>query len=262
MLHPRPYLKAVTIRRPEGDAGFSYPFCIPALRHIDEIEFDRDLTFFIGENGSGKSTLLEAIATVMDFGAQGGTGNFEISDDSGLSKLHNFMRPRRSFQRPRDKFFLRAETFFNVGTYFEDMVKEGIAPAGIVYGRYGGKSLHHRSHGESFLTILNESIQGNGLYLLDEPEAALSPTRQLEALARINQLILNESQFIIATHSPILMAYPNARIYLFDDSGIREVDYTETEHYQVTRNFLNDHEKQIKQLLSRTPLLDLLDEEG
>lgn len=261
MLQPRPYLKAVTIRRPEGEATAAYPFCIPSLRHIDEIEFDRDLTFFIGENGSGKSTLLEAIATVMEFGAQGGTGNFEIEDESGLSKLHNYMRPRRSFQRPRDKFFLRAETLFNVGTYFEEMVKEGFAPASQVYGRYGGKSLHHRSHGESFLTILNESMKGNGLYILDEPEAALSPTRQLEALARINQLILDESQFIIATHSPILMAYPNARLYLFDDAGIRKVDYTETEHYRVTKDFLNDHEKRIRSLLSKTPLLDLLDEE-
>ncbi len=260
-MQPRPYLKAVTIRRPEGDASNQYPFSIPALRHIEEIDFHRDITFFIGENGSGKSTLLEAIATVMEFGAQGGTGNFAMDDESGLSKLHNFMRPRRSFQRPRDKFFLRAETFFNVGTFLDDMIREGLASPELVYRRYGGKSLHHRSHGESFLTILNESIKGNGLYILDEPEAALSPTKQLDALVRINELVLNESQFIIATHSPILMAYPSARIYLFDEGGIREVAYTETEHYKVTREFLNDYERQIKKLLSKTPLLDLLDEE-
>jgi len=231
------------------------------VRTLDVLEFHRDVTFLIGENGSGKSTILEAIAVAMEFGAQGGTGNFSMDDAAGLSQLHRHIRAKRSFQRPKDRYFLRAESFYNVGKYLEDLAAdpEARTSRGEVFRRYGGKSLHHRSHGESFMSLIVDAFGGKGLYILDEPEAALSPSRQLAALVRINDLVNDESQFIIATHSPILMSYPHSRIYLFDEGGSREVAFAETEHYQITKDFLNNYPKRLKHLLSDQPLLDLLD---
>lgn len=258
----KPYLKSISIRKPEV-GGHRFPFTVPAIRAIDELEFHPDVTFFIGENGSGKSTMLEAIASVMDFGAQGGTQNMSMRD-RGQSGLEKYLRPKRSFQRPRDKYFLRAESFYNVAEYLEQMAEDPDARTSRAqaFARYGGKSLHERSHGEAFLSAFVDGFSGKGLYVLDEPEAALSPARQLSALVRINDLVKDDSQFIIATHSPIIMSYPRARIYLFDDTGCRQVAYEETEHYRVTRDFLNNYPKRLKGLLSDTPLLDLLDEDG
>jgi len=172
-----------------------------------------------GESGSGKSTLLEAIATVMDFGGQGGTANFAIDDTSGFSALHTFMKIKKSFQIPKDKFFLRAESLYKVGTYLEELVRDPDActTSAEVFTRYGGKSLHARSHGESFMSIMVDIFSGKGLYILDEPQAALSPTRQLAVLVRIHDLVEDQSQFIIATHSPILMSYPRKCIYILAD---------------------------------------------
>lgn len=247
----KPYLRSITIRKPEECKG-SYPFTIPSLRDLEILEFHPDLTFLVGENGSGKSTLLEAIATIMEFGGQGGTANMAIDDASGFSALHNHMKARRSFQKPKDKFFLRAESLYNVGTYLEDLVRDPDARTspGEVYRRWGGKSVHARSHGESFMSILVDTFSGKGLYILDEPEAALSPSRQLAALVRINDLVVDQSQFIIATHSPILMSYPRARIYLLDEGGCRRIAFEETEHYRVTRDFLNNYARTLKHLLS------------
>jgi predicted ATPase len=258
----RPYLKAITIEKPE-EGGNSFPFTVPAIRNLDYLEFHRDVTFLVGENGSGKSTILEAIASLMQLGAQGGSANFAIKDRSGQSGLEHHMRARRSYQKPRDKYFLRAESFYNVSTYLEDLADDPDAGTSRaeVFKRYGGKSLHLRSHGEAFMNLLVDAFGGQGLYVLDEPEAALSPTRQLAALGRIDQLVRKESQFIIATHSPILMAYPKSRIYLLDETGCREVAFEETEHYRVTRDFLNNYPKRMKSLLSDKPLLDLLDED-
>jgi predicted ATPase len=255
----KPYLKSISIRKPE-DGGHRFPFTIPAVRLIDELEFHPDVTFLIGENGSGKSTILEAIASVMEFGAQGGSLNTKMRD-RGQSGLDRYVRPKRSYQRPRDKYFLRAESFYNVAEYLEQMAEDpdAMTSRSQAFARYGGKSLHERSHGEAFLSAFL-GFSGRGLYLLDEPEAALSPNRQLSALVRIDDLVKNDSQFIIATHSPIIMSYPRSRIYLFDDAGYREVAYEETEHYRVTRDFLNNYPKRLKGLLSSTPLLDLLDE--
>jgi len=243
MLKAKPYLKSIRIQPPEEADFDTHPFDIPAIKDIQSLDFHKDVTFFVGENGSGKSTLLEAIATVMEFGSQGGTGNFFVQDKSGQSSLQNYLRPVRSFQRPKDRYFLRAESFYNIGTYLEDLAKDPDAGTSEaqVFARYGGKSLHHRSHGESFMTILEQSFGGRGLYLLDEPEAALSPTRQLKALARIHELVVDESQFIIATHSPILLSYPNAWIYRFNESGCSKIRFEDTEHLNVTRNFLNDY---------------------
>jgi predicted ATPase len=262
-IEAKPYLKSISILKPEGERLNSHPFNIPAISQLEQLEFHRDVTFLVGENGSGKSTLLEAIAMAMDLGAQGGTGNFSIDDPTGLSELYRFVRAKRSFQRPKDRYFLRAESFFNVGKYLEDLSKDPDACTSRVqvFQRYGGKSLHHRSHGESFLSLINDAFSGKGLYIFDEPEAALSPSRQLAALVRINDLVRDESQFIIATHSPILMSYPRSRIYLLDNTGFREVAFEETEHFKVTRDFLNNVPQRLKHLLSDTPLLDLLDNE-
>ncbi len=260
-LQSKPYLKAITIQKPES-GGHKHPFNIPAVQAIDTLEFHPDVTFLIGENGSGKSTILEAIASIMELGGLGGTGNFSLNDSSGASGLDRYMRAQRSYQKPKDRYFLRAESFFNISTYLEDLANDPDArtsPA-EVFRRYGGKSLHHQSHGESFMSLMTNAFSGKGLYILDEPEAALSPQRQLAALVRMHDLVCDQSQFIIATHSPILMSYPRSRLYLLDESGCRETAFEETEHYRVTRDFLNNYPKRLKDLLSDQPLLGLLDE--
>jgi predicted ATPase len=227
----------------------SYPFSLPGIRKLDRITFHPKVTFLIGENGSGKSTLLEAIAVSWGFNPEGGSKNFRFSTRASHSELHNHLRLAKGFRRPRDGFFLRAESFFNVATDIERMDAEGGFGPPII-NSYGGQSLHEQSHGESFLALLNERFRDDGLYILDEPEAALSPTRQMAALRRIHELVSRGSQFVIATHSPILMAYPNASILLIDEDEIRAVAYTETEHFVVTRNFLNNHDAMLRSLLS------------
>jgi predicted ATPase len=239
MLKPKPYVRSV-----ELIAGFDeneYPFVIPAVGRLDNMQFHEDVTFFVGENGSGKSTVLEGLALVMGFGAQGGTKNVRIDDAGGSSGLHEHLKLKNSYQKPKDSYFLRAESFYNVASYMDEV--------GYLDG-YGGKSLHRQSHGESFIATLINKFKGNGLYLLDEPEAALSPARQLAALVRIHDLVQQQSQFIIATHSPILLAYPSAKIILFDKEGWHEVKYEETEHYSVTRDFLDNYKKRCEQLFS------------
>ncbi len=234
------YLRRVSLRpdvQPDQDA---YPFDIPAVRAIDEIEFHPNVTFFVGENGSGKSTVLEAIAVALGFGAEGGTKNVRFSTVDSVSPLHEALRVARGVPQPRDGYFLRAESFFNVASYMDEV---GYA------GTYGG-SLHERSHGEAFMAVLLNKLRGDGIYLLDEPEAALSPSRQMAALRAIHQLVEASSQFVIATHSPILLAYPHARIIQFDRSGVSEVAYEDTEHYAITRDFLNNHSKRMEQLLA------------
>jgi predicted ATPase len=259
----KPYLKSIMIRKAEGELSRGHPFNIPAVKYLDTLEFHPDVTFLVGENGSGKSTLLEAIAGALDFGAQGGTGNFRMADLGGDSKLCDYIRPKRSFQKPRDRYFLRAESFYNVSTYMDELAEEeeqaGRMSKAEVLSRYGGKSLHHRSHGESFMSALVEGFGGKGLYILDEPEAALSPSTQLTALSRINDLVNDDSQFIIATHSPIFMSYPQARIYLLDERGCQEISYEETMHFKVTRDFLNNYPTRLKQLVTNTRSLDLPD---
>jgi len=183
--------------------------------------------------------LLEAIAIAMGFNAEGGSRNFRFSTRVSHSPLHEALKVQRGLKRPRDRFFLRAESFYNVATEVDDLGAQG----------YGEKSLHELSHGESFMALVMERFFGNGLYILDEPEAALSPNRQLALLARMHDLVRDASQFIIATHSPILMAYPNAVIYTLENESIQKIDYTDTEHFVVTKQFLNNHEKMLEALL-------------
>ena len=235
----RPYLREVSLKRDELESYDDYPFCVPSVRELYGLEFHPDVTFIVGENGCGKSTLLEAIAVAWGFNAEGGTVNFRFSTRASHSNLHEHLRLVKSLRKPMDGFFLRTESFFNLAT---DIERLGVIDS------YGGRSLHEQSHGESFMALLLNRFGGHGLYILDEPEAALSPTRQLAVLRRMHQLIEEDSQFIIATHSPILMAYPGARIYLLDGTGYTEVQYEDTEHFAVTRDFLNDPERILRRL--------------
>jgi predicted ATPase len=226
----------VRLRRDEVPSFDEYPFSLPAVRSLDVLRFHPSVTFFVGENGSGKSTLLEAIAVCAGFNAEGGTRNFRFGTRPSHSPLHEYLRLAKGVRRFKDGFFLRAESFFNVATEIERLDAEGMGRR--VIDSYGGRSLHEQSHGESFMTLLLERFRGEGLYLLDEPEAALSPQRQLAALTRIHDLVQAQSQFIIATHSPILLAYPDAQIYSFSSEGMERLDYFDTEHYRVTHDFL------------------------
>jgi len=238
---PKPYLQKVSIRPGVNiDVGI-YPYNIPAVAEIDLLDFHPDVTFFVGENGSGKSTVLEGIALALGFSTEGGTKNFNLETTSSVSPLHQVLRLTKSFRKPSDGYYLRAESFFNVATYMDEV---------NYLDGYGGKSLHARSHGEAFMALLVHKFRGKGLYLLDEPEAALSPSRQLAALSAIHQLVQDGSQFIIATHSPILLSYPSAKLMLFDGSGIREVAYEDTEHFLVIRDFLNNYPRRLEQLLA------------
>ncbi len=239
----KPYVRSIHLK--EGFDKWKYPFNIPAVSHIDGIEFHEDVTFFVGENGSGKSTILEAMAVAMGLGREGGTRNIRFETAETVPALHQFLKLVKSHEKAKDLFFLRAESLYNVGSYLDELQKEDSK----TLASYGGKSLHHQSHGESFMTMLLTKFRGNGLYLLDEPEAALSPQRQLAALVRMHDLVRNRSQFVIATHSPILMSYPRSKIILFDNTGVKEVCYEETEHYTITRDFLNNYHRRIHQLL-------------
>jgi predicted ATPase len=214
-----------------------YPLTIPAIANLGILQFAAGVTFLVGENGAGKSTLIEAIAIKAGFNPEGGTKNFTGKHHSTESSLHENLWLARGFRKERGVgFFMRAETMFNVATE-------------IVQGGYPNwTNLHHVSHGEATLWVaLNRFING-GLYILDEPEAALSPQRQLVLLARIHELVKGGAQFIIATHSPILMAYPSAKIYKLDEKGIEAIEYEQTEHFKVTRAFLMNRGKMLGEL--------------
>ena len=241
----KPFLKSISWRPESRRDPKVFPFCLPAIQCIDGLEFHPDVTFFVGENGSGKSTLLEAIAVKAGFGPEGGTKNVQFETADTVSDLQDHIRLSRGITRPTDGYFLRAESFYNVASYMDGVAEEDIG----YLTHYGGKSLHTLSHGEAFLTLLTKKFHGDGLYLLDEPEAALSPNRQLSALCAIDQLVKENSQFIIATHSPILMSYPNAKILAFGEDGLTEIAYEQTEHFQVTKRFLNDYPRYLRYLL-------------
>lgn len=243
------FVSYLTLLREKVESFDSYPFCLPAVRSLETIDFHPNVTFFVGENGSGKSTLLESIAVSLGFNAEGGSKNFRFGTRESHSNLHEYLRIAKGYKRPKDGYFLRAESFFNVATNIEELDEGGGGPPIINY--YGGKSLHEQSHGESFLALMNERFGGQGIYILDEPEAALSPQRQLAVLSRMHDLILDNSQFVIATHSPILMAYPNATIYMCSKDGVSRVEYKDTEHFQVTRDFLANPERMLKILMER-----------
>jgi predicted ATPase len=241
------WLEARFERRDGWDSN-RYPFNLPAIRSLHELVFHPKVTFLVGENGSGKSTLIEALAVAWGFNAEGGSKNFNFATRASHSPLHAFVRPVRGIARPRDGFFLRAESYFNVASQIEALDAEPSFGPPII-DSFGGRSLHEQSHGESFFALLEHRFHGKGLYILDEPEAALSPSRQLSFLARLHQLVGQNSQFIIATHSPILLGYPESWIYQASETGLDRVEYEDTEHFQITRGFLNRRESFLQVLL-------------
>ena len=233
-----PFLTQVSLR--EDAHGDAYPFAIPAIANGIDLEFKAPVTFFVGENGSGKSTLLEAIAWSAGYAAQGGGKehrNPQADDAPPLATALKLIWRQKAV----GGFFLRAETFYNFATYLEQ--------SGSLLHRFGGKSLHHQSHGESFLSLFTHRF-ADGLFILDEPEAALSPQRQLTFLSILHDLARRRvAQFLIATHSPMLLALPGATVLSLDGDAIEAVDYRETQHYLITKNFLDAPERFFQHLL-------------
>lgn len=246
-LHPRePFLDYVDVLHGRMPLDSPYAGEIPAIKAITRLALHPKVTFFIGENGSGKSTLLEAIAAADGFNPEGGTRNFNFASRASHSDLYKWIRLGRGTRGKRrsDGFFFRAESFYNVATEIERL---GLNAENSPYGKL---SYHEQSHGEALLNLFINRLRGDGLYLVDEPEAALSPQRQLAFLTAMHDLIERDAQFIIATHSPIIMAYPDALIYEFSAGGLQAVKYQDTEHYRVTRAFLNRPEQMLKHLLT------------
>jgi len=233
------FLRHVELYREKIQSFSEYPYCLSAIKDLSILEFHPKVTYIVGENGTGKSTILEAIAVAYGFNPEGGTRNFNFSTKDTHSDLHENLKLVKGVKRPDDGFFLRAESFYNMATNIDEINASG---------SYGGVSLHSQSHGESFLSVIRNRFGGNGLYILDEPEAALSPSRQMSLLVIMHELIQKGSQFIIATHSPIIMSYPDSIIYELS-GGIKKVTYKDTEHYKITKAFLNNPEKMIKTLL-------------
>ena len=214
------------------------------LSNIEDLKLPSPVTYFVGDNGSGKSTLLEAIAVQAGFNPEGGTKNFSFSTHETHSGLYKHITLVRGTSRPKDGFFFRSESFYNVATEIDRL--DQIMP---LLRSYGGKSLHEQSHGESFFSLFNNRFGGKGLYILDEPESALSPSRQMSFLVTMNNLVKAGSQFIIATHSPILLAFPKASIYVIEETGINLTSYQNTEPYTLTKDFLNNTPRMLKYLL-------------
>lgn len=241
-----PFVRRIQVMRERIDRPDAYPFTIPAVKALDGLELSQ-VTYFIGENGSGKSTILEALAVAAGFNPEGGTKNFSFATRSSESVLGKCLRLIKTFERPKTGYFLRAESFFNVATNIEEMDRlPGSAPK--IIESYGDDSLHEQSHGESFMALLKNRFGAEGFYILDEPEAALSPQRQIALLARMRELVRSGSQLVLATHAPIVLAYPGATIYRLDENGITRVAYEEAEPFTLTRDFLADRARYLKQL--------------
>ncbi|TXC85746.1 AAA family ATPase [Metabacillus litoralis] len=242
------YIRSIYLKRDEVPSYQTYPFHLPSIKSLTELALHPNVTFIIGENGMGKSTLLEAIALSIGFNPEGGSLNFNFSTYDSHSTLENYLKIVRGIARPKDGFFLRAESFYNVASSIEAMDSEpGQGPR--VIDSFGGVSLHEQSHGEAFFATFNNRFRGNGIYILDEPEAALSPLRQLSMLTRIQDLVKEKSQFIIATHSPIIMAFPSAKIIELTETGLRETKLEDTNHYTIMKQFFDDKDRMLHHLL-------------
>jgi len=251
-------LKKLTLLRERVQDWEIYPFSVPALRGLREVTFQSRICFFAGENGTGKSTLLEAIAEHYGLGREGGNRNFRNETTESNHSIDPLVKALRlSFDnRTGAGFFLRAESFFNTASHIDKLDEEpGAGPP--ISAFYGGRSLHTRSHGETFFTVLDLKFRRNGLFLLDEPEAALSPQRQLSFLVLIHDVLreFKDAQFVISTHSPVLLAYPKAQILSFDDGKIHEIDYEQTGSFQVAHRFLNHRKEFLEELFADTPSL-------
>ncbi|WP_263410898.1 AAA family ATPase [Terriglobus tenax] len=236
-------LKRLILRQDRILSPQVYPFTVPAIGSLTELRFSpARVTFFTGENGSGKSTLLEAIAAHYGFGREGGTRNFQFSTTESNHTVEPLVQAMQMAfdNRTGEGFFLRAESLFNVATHIDELDADGFGPR--IVDSYGGVSLHTRSHGETFFTVLKAKFRRNGLFLLDEPEAALSPHRQLAFLSLMYETVTRfpNAQFLVSTHSPILLGYPGAQIFSFDGDTIHEIGCEESMPWQVYRRFLAD----------------------
>ncbi|MEN9361433.1 MAG: hypothetical protein RL095_2968 [Verrucomicrobiota bacterium] len=229
------FISKIRLERPEKAEG--HPWDIPSLASLEELEFHPGLTFFIGENGSGKSTLLEALAVAAGLNAEGGSQQHRFSTRDTHSTLHAHLQLVRGWKRPKERFFLRAESFYNTSSYFQDV------------GVINFPEMHGRSHGEAFLALM-QTLKPDGLYFFDEPESALSPQRQLVFLTEMHRLIARGCQFVIATHSPILLCYRPCLCYHFSDEGIQPIDPRDSEHVSLTRSILMNPDQALKHLKS------------
>lgn len=239
------FLNRVTLSK-ETQVESRYPFTIPTISNFKELELTSPVTFFVGENGTGKSTLLEGIADKCEFNTAGGSRNNLYDVDAAESALGKYLR-LSWMPKVTNGFFLRAESYYQFASHIDQLERDN--PNRGVLDSYGGKSLHEQSHGESFLSLFLNRFNGQAIYLLDEPEAALSPQRQLAFLRIMHDLIQEQNcQFIIATHSPIILGYPEATILSFDDGEIEEIEYEMTGHYQITKYFLDHREKFLEEL--------------
>lgn len=249
VLNSNLYLKSISLTReiPRGNYLRNLTV-ISNLRKMGELRLSKPVTFLVGENGVGKSTLIEGIAVAMGFNPEGGTVNFSFSTKESHSDLYEYLTVSRGYKRHRDGFFLRAESFYNVASNIDDMDSEPSSGPSLI-SSYGGVSLHKQSHGESFMALVENRFGGNGLYILDEPEAALSPMRLMRLMCYMKELVNKNSQFIISTHSPILMTYPGAEVLEITKEGIKSVDYKDTEHFIITKRFMDAPERMIEDLL-------------
>jgi predicted ATPase len=236
------FLRRIELRKEKVESFEDYPYNLPAIKNLSTLKLHPKVTYIVGENGTGKSTILEAIAVAWGINAEGGTQNFNFATHSSHSDLHDKLLMVKGSKKPDLSFFLRAESFYNLATNIDEI---GAAQS------YGGKSLHEQSHGESFFSVIMNRFRGNGLYILDEPEAALSPAKQLALLSRMHELIQKNAQFIIATHSPIVMAYPDALLYELKDGVFDAVKYDETEHYSVMKSFIENPKLMLDILLGK-----------
>ena len=243
------YIRDVRISKeiPRNDYLTKLPV-VKNLKKMGRLDFSKKVTFIVGENGIGKSTLIEGIAVAMGFNPEGGTVNFNFATKDSHSNLHEYLTVCKGYKRHRDGFFLRAESFYNVASNIDDLDSMPSFGPKII-SSYGGVSLHKQSHGESFMALVENRFMGNGLYILDEPEAALSPMRLMRLMVCMKKLVDKNSQFIISTHSPILMTFPDAEVLEITAKGIKSVDYKDTEHFIVTKRFMDAPEKIVNDLL-------------
>lgn len=244
-----PFLRQIQLKRQQIPDYNRYPFDLAVIRSLTTLSFHPKVTYIVGENGMGKSTLMESIAVAWGFNPEGGTMNFSFSTRATHSSLFDYIQLIKGPRRPKDGFFFRAESYYNLATMIDELDSQpSFGPP--IKDSYGGKSLHEQSHGESFFATFVHRFGGEGLYILDEPEAALSPLRQMAMLTRIHELVLQNSQFIIATHSPILMAYPDSIIYNLTPDGIEAQMLEETDHFLIMKEFLNHKDKMLKELFA------------
>jgi len=241
------YLRSIEFLSDDSLDTTKYPYNLAAVKHLGTLDFHENVTFFTGENGSGKSTILEALATQYGFNPEGWSKNLNFSSRATHSQLEKNIRISKGTTLPKDGYFLRAESYYNLASHIDELDEEMpyLLP---LKDSYWGKSLHEQSHWESFFALFQRRLWGNGIYIFDEPEAALSPQRQLALLLRIDELVKENSQFIIATHSPILLAYPNAKIIEIDAQGYHDIEYKDTQNYTVYKSFIDRPEAMLEKL--------------